>query len=56
MSVTAQSGFGRKYVGSGRHCVTGFCQNKEFCSEFERVMCLGALTHTKPQLSYFVIV
>ena len=31
-----------------------FLTNKEFCSEC--VMCLGASTHTKPQISYFVVV
>ena len=47
MSVTTQSGSGRQYV-------TGSWRNKESCSEC--VMCLGALTHTKPQESYFAVV
>ena len=46
-SVTTQSGSGRQYVGSGRQYVTGSWRNKDLCSE--RVMCLEALTHTKPQ-------
>ena len=54
MSVTTQSGSAQQYVSSGQQCVTGSWRNKEICSEC--VMCLGALTHTKPQESYFVFV
>ena len=54
MYVTTQSGAGRQYVGSGQQYVTGSWRNKEFCSEC--AMCLGALTHTYPQVSYFVVV
>ena len=54
MSVTTQSGSGRQYVGSGRQYVTGSWRNKEFISEC--VMRYGALRHTKPQVTYFVVV